>query len=112
MDQKPRKLSPTPSVSTSNLWQDQLETLQAVFVNLGSDDEPTHFTIESRYSETTAGVLVGFGTVARPQTAVKLGLTTEVIRLLAKDQPAGSIRLLVLPYIAEVAASTARTDGH
>jgi hypothetical protein len=78
----------------------KVETVPAVLIALGGNREVIPLSIESRYSEVTAGLVYGIMTIPLPESAVRLGLTKEVIRLLAREQPTGPIRLVVLPYLA------------
>jgi hypothetical protein len=84
------------------------ESAAAILLNLRNDREPMRFSIESHYAQTTAGVgIVGVATIGVPENAVRRGVTSEVIRLLAREQPSGLIRLVVLPYFADQGPSAA-----
>ena len=76
--------------------QRSMERAPAMLLELADLHNSDRFSIESRYSEVTTGFVYGFSTVALPDGAVRRSLTSEVVRILERNQPTGPVRLVVL----------------
>jgi|SRR5277367_1134987 len=73
-----------------------LETLSASFMDLQKPEAPEKLFVTSNYTEVAAGLVYGFMTMAMPEVAVRQALVRDVAQTLAKAQPEGPIRLVVL----------------